>query len=103
MFWLRSGTRLRYGLRSRLPQLLVGAWGPLMSALAGEIADEVRIGRSANPVISAVIDERFALGRVAAGRAGGAVGIATVVDEDGAAARARAVPRWRCTSTWWRS
>ncbi len=38
-------TRLRYDLPRRLPPpLLLGAWGPRGAALAGEIADEIKVG-----------------------------------------------------------
>ncbi|MEA2512511.1 MAG: 5,10-methylenetetrahydromethanopterin reductase [Thermomicrobiales bacterium] len=65
-----------------------------MAALAGEVADEVKIGGSTNPAMVPVMRGYLATGEARAGRALGSVGIVmgavTVVDEDGTAARARA-------------
>ncbi|HEX5499981.1 MAG TPA: LLM class flavin-dependent oxidoreductase, partial [Thermomicrobiales bacterium] len=85
---------LRYApLRPRVP-LLIGAWGPRMLELAGELADEVKIGGSANPDLIPWVRHRLAVGERRAGRAEGSVGIVvgavTVVDLDGDAARERA-------------
>lgn len=94
VFPLAPGTRLRYQLPGRTPPLLLGTWGPRTAALAGEIADEVKIGGTANPAMVGVMRGRLAPGLEAAGRPDDAVGVVvgavTVVDEDGAAARARA-------------
>jgi 5,10-methylenetetrahydromethanopterin reductase len=91
---LAPGIRLRYRLPDRLPPLLIGTWGPRGAALAGEIADEVKAGGSANPAIVSVIRDRVAVGCRNAGRLLDQVtvvlGAVTVVDEDGAAARRRA-------------
>jgi 5,10-methylenetetrahydromethanopterin reductase len=94
VFRLEPGVALRYErFRPRVP-LLVGAWGPQTLALAGRIADEVKVGGAANPDVVPVVRERIAAGAAAAGRAGHDVGIVvgavSVVDEDGAAARALA-------------
>jgi 5,10-methylenetetrahydromethanopterin reductase len=72
-------------LPRRVP-LLIGAWGPRMVALAGEIADELKVGGSANPDLVPVMRER--LGRHSATRI--VMGAVTVVDEDRRAARERA-------------
>ncbi|MGH3094465.1 MAG: LLM class flavin-dependent oxidoreductase [Streptosporangiales bacterium] len=94
VFRLAPGARLRYPLPARVPPLLLGAWGPRVAALAGEVADEVKIGGTANPAMVEVMRERIVPGRRAAGRPDDAVGVVvgavTVVDDDGAAARARA-------------
>ncbi len=94
LFPLAPGTRLRYPLPSSAPRVLVGTWGAQAAALAGEVAHEVKIGGTANPAMVPVIAERIAVGRRRAGRPDDAVGVVvgavTVVDEDGAAARARA-------------
>jgi len=91
---LAPGVRLRYPLPSRLPPLLLGTWGPRGAALGGEIADEVKVGGSANPAVVPVIRDRVAAGALAAGRSPAEVavvlGAVTVVDRDGAAARRRA-------------
>ncbi|GAA0408956.1 hypothetical protein GCM10009530_71720 [Microbispora corallina] len=94
VFRLLPGTALRYPVRRPDPPLLIGAWGPKGAALAGRIADEIKVGGSANPAMVAVIRDRVRAGALAAGRAGEEVGIVfgavTVVDADGAAARDRA-------------
>jgi len=85
---------LRYPPRRRAVPLLLGAWGPRGLALAGEVADEVKLGGSANPALVPVVRERLALGQRRAGRPGGSVGVVfgavTVVDRDGERARAAA-------------
>lgn len=85
---------LRYPiLRPDVP-LLIGTWGPRMLRFAGEVAAEVKIGGSANPALVPEIRRHLAVGEARAGRRPGAVrivfGAVTVVDEDGAAARALA-------------
>src|SRR5580704_13439337 len=67
-FRLAAGTRLRYDLPRRLPPLLLGAWGPRGAALAGEIADEIKVGGSASPAIVGLVRERAAVGSRAVGR-----------------------------------
>jgi 5,10-methylenetetrahydromethanopterin reductase len=93
-FRLAPGTALRYPLPARVPPLLLGAWGPRGSALAGEIADELKIGGTASPAVVRQARARLTAASVAAGRPPGAVrvvaGAVTVVAEDGAAARALA-------------
>lgn len=56
-----------------------------MAALAGEVADEVKIGGCANPEMVQLMREWIGNDEV-----GIVVGAVTVVDEDGDAARARA-------------
>lgn len=94
LFPLRPGTALRYPVRRPRPPLLLGAWGPRGAALAGRIADEIKVGGSANPDLVPVIRQRVAAGAELAGRRAGDVrlvlGAVTVVDRDGAAARAAA-------------
>src|SRR5437660_524141 len=55
VYRLAPGARLRYPVPGRVPPLLIGAWGPRGVALAGEIADEVKVGGSANPAVVPVI------------------------------------------------
>ena len=97
VYRLAPGVRLRGGLPLRavgMPPLLLGAWGPRGAALAGEIADEIKVGGSANPAVAALIRERVRAEALACGRPLDAVrvvlGAVTVVDRDGAAARRRA-------------
>jgi 5,10-methylenetetrahydromethanopterin reductase len=86
-FSLPAGRALRYRrTRGELP-LLIGGWAPRVVALAGELADELKVGGSANPAMVAVARERLAR---ADGGPGIVLGAVTVVDEDGARARALA-------------
>ncbi|MBP2328994.1 5,10-methylenetetrahydromethanopterin reductase [Kibdelosporangium banguiense] len=94
IFTLAPGTALRYRVRRPDPPLLLGAWGARGAALAGRIAAEIKVGGSANPGMVGVIRERLRAGTDPAGRpvedVGVVLGAVTVVDQDGAAARARA-------------
>ena len=94
VFRLAPGVALRYPVRRPDPPLLVGAWGPRAAALAGRIAAEIKVGGSANPAMVEVVRARLRAGAEPAGRPVDAVrivlGAVTVVDRDGAAARARA-------------
>jgi len=85
LFTLAPGAGLEYApSRGRIP-LMIGTWKPRMAALAGETADEVKIGGSANPEMVRLMREWIGNDGV-----GIVVGAVTVVDEYGAAARARA-------------
>ncbi|MDQ6713543.1 MAG: LLM class flavin-dependent oxidoreductase [Candidatus Dormibacteraeota bacterium] len=91
VFSLEPGTRLQFEVaRSRVP-LLIGTWSPKTAALAGEIADEVKIGGSANPAMVRRMREWIDVGTKRAGRSpadvGIVVGAVTVIAEDGEAAR----------------
>jgi 5,10-methylenetetrahydromethanopterin reductase len=66
--------------------LLVGTWSPNLAAFAGETADEVKIGGSANPDIVPVMRDRIGNDDVRI-----VLGAVTVVDEDGE--RARSIAR----------
>ncbi|MGR6318939.1 LLM class flavin-dependent oxidoreductase [Micromonospora soli] len=94
VFRLAPDTALRYLVHRPDPPLLIGAWGPKGAALAGRIADEIKVGGSANPAMVSVIRDRVRVGTERAGRRVDDVGIVfgavTVVDSDGPAARARA-------------
>jgi 5,10-methylenetetrahydromethanopterin reductase len=94
VFRLAAGTRLRYPLPATLPPLLIGTWGPATAAMAGEVADELKVGGTANPVMINVMRQRLAPGLAAARRGSDAVGVVvgavTVVDNNGTAARAKA-------------
>ena len=91
---LAPGIRLRGRRPDRMPPLLLGTWGPRGAALAGEIADEIKVGGSANPAVVPFIRDWVRAGCQAVGRSEDEVrvvlGAVTVVDEDGAAARGRA-------------
>jgi 5,10-methylenetetrahydromethanopterin reductase len=83
-FMLAPGTGLAYDRARPSVPLLIGTWGERTAAWAGTVADELKIGGSANPELVPVVR----------GWAGPAprivVGCVTVVDEDGAWARERA-------------
>jgi len=84
-FTLAPGTGLNYEpLRPEIP-LLVGSWRPRMLAWAGTVAREVKLGGTANPEM--VRQAREWIGNDDVRIVAGAV---SVVDEDGATARARA-------------
>jgi 5,10-methylenetetrahydromethanopterin reductase len=84
-FRLQPGDALRSApVRATVP-LLVGTWSPRLAAFAGEAADELKVGGSANPAVIAVLRERIGNDRV-----GIVFGAVTVVDEDGGRARALA-------------
>ncbi|HUA29373.1 MAG TPA: LLM class flavin-dependent oxidoreductase [Streptosporangiaceae bacterium] len=91
IFSVRAGTRLAYRPVREEVDLLLGAWGPLGVALAGEVAAEVKIGGTASPALVPAARESLARGAARAGRPARATGLVcgavTVVDEDGAAAR----------------
>ncbi len=91
LFPLAPGVRLRYPLLRTAAPLLIGSWGPLGIALAGRVADELKVGGTANPDLVPVIRARLAKGENAAGRPAEGVrhvfGAVTVVDRDGQAAR----------------
>jgi 5,10-methylenetetrahydromethanopterin reductase len=74
--------------------ILIGTWGPKLAAVAGEIADEVKIGGSANPDFVPVMADYIRVGEEKAKRTPGTVGIVVgavcVVDNDGEQARALA-------------
>ncbi len=74
--------------------VMIGTWGPKLAAVAGEIADEVKIGGSANPDFIPILTDYIRVGTERAGRpqedVGIAIGAVCVVDEDGERARALA-------------
>lgn len=94
IFPLAEGTRLLYPRQRDRVDVLLGTWGPRGLALAGRCADEVKLGGCANPDMIRHVRRLADDACDAAGRPRTSVGIVagavTVVDEDGAAARARA-------------
>ena len=87
-FRLAPGTVLAYErARERVP-LLIGTWGRRTAAWAGTVADEVKLGGSANPDLVPVMREWLGTDSVRI-----VVGCVTVVDEDGDWARERARAR----------
>ena len=75
-----------YPIPEKKVPILIGTWGKKLSALAGEIADEVKIGGSANPKMVQHISGYIRKGEQKSGRVLGEVGIVmgavTVVNED---------------------
>lgn len=79
-----------FTINSKTPEgkvpLLIGAWSPKMAAMAGEIADEIKVGGSVNPVMIPLMRDRVRVGSERAGRDSDAVGIVmgavTVVSEN---------------------
>ena len=94
IFKLSAGMTLQYPpLRSRVP-IMIGTWGTRTARLAGEVADEIKVGGTANPAVVGHLRPFIDAGLESAGRRSGSVGIClgavTVVDEDRDAARALA-------------
>jgi len=76
-FTLAPGTALAYPrVRDAVP-LLVGTWGPETARWAGTVADEVKVGGTANPELLPRVREWIGSTEV-----GLVVGCVTVVDED---------------------
>ena len=81
-FTLEPGTTLAYPrLRDSIP-LTIGSWGPRTLRWAGEVADEVKIGGTANPELLPHVREWIGNDRVTI-----VTGCVAVVDEDGDRAR----------------
>ncbi len=102
-FFLPAGAALRQRpVRASLP-LLIGTWGPRLAGIAGEVADEVKIGGTANPEMVPLMRQWVGHGQRTDGRSKNSVGIiagaVTVVDEDGLLARAGRGAKSSCTLT----
>ncbi|MCI0714086.1 MAG: LLM class flavin-dependent oxidoreductase [Chloroflexi bacterium] len=91
VYTIGSHLKIPYELPEKPVRFLVGTWGPKLCRVAGEIADEVKIGGSANPNLIPVIRRYLAQGEQLAQRQSGSTGIVlgavTVVDEDRELAR----------------
>jgi len=88
VYRLAPHVRAPYPLPSAPIPILIGSWGRRLCALAGRIADEVKVGGSANPDMIPVIRGYIAEGGTRT--VGIVMGAVTVVDEDRALARAAA-------------
>jgi len=89
-FKLAGHVRAPYPLPEEQPPLLIGTWGPKMSALAGELADELKLGGSSNPAMATLMLTRLQQGEIKANRLGSVglvMGAVTLVDEDRRLAR----------------
>jgi 5,10-methylenetetrahydromethanopterin reductase len=91
IYQLVEGVRAPYPLPEKPIPFLIGTWGEKLCALAGEMADEVKIGGSANPYVVPVIQRYIEVGERKAGREVGSVGVVagavSVIDEDREQAR----------------
>ena len=94
IFKTEAGMKLNYQPLRPKVSLMIGTWGLQTAALAGEIADEIKVGGSANPALAGYLRPSIAAGQAKAGRPSDSVGIClgavTVVDDDREAARALA-------------
>lgn len=90
-FQIRSLIKTPYPIPNDPIPVLIGTWGPKLASIAGEIADEVKVGGSANPDFVPVMKSYIRSGEEKAGRAldtvGLVMGAVTVVDEDRSRAR----------------
>jgi 5,10-methylenetetrahydromethanopterin reductase len=87
-FTLEPGTELAYPrVREHVP-LLIGTWGERTARWAGTVADELKIGGTANPDLVPLVKRWVANDDVRI-----VVGCVTVVDEDSGWARGRAAER----------
>ncbi|MCP9485703.1 MAG: LLM class flavin-dependent oxidoreductase [Gaiellaceae bacterium MAG52_C11] len=84
-FRLQPGTVLAYRRERRRVPLLIGTWGRRTTAWAGTVADELKLGGSANPGLVPVVRTWLDNPEVEI-----VAGCVTVVDEDGSWARERA-------------
>lgn len=94
VFQLAGGDALRWDVpRADIP-LLLGSWGGAAIRACAGMVSEVKIGGTANPALIAHMLPAIADAALAAGRPAHAIslcaGAVTVVDRDGAAARAQA-------------
>jgi 5,10-methylenetetrahydromethanopterin reductase len=94
VFQLAEHVSAPYPLPDEPISLLIGTWGPKLCGVAGEIADVVKIGGSANPDVLPVIRDYITVGERRAARDPGtvriAIGAVSVIDEDRDQARATA-------------
>ncbi|MEQ8676858.1 MAG: LLM class flavin-dependent oxidoreductase [Aggregatilineales bacterium] len=91
IYQIAEHVKAPYPLPEHPVPVLIGTWGKILSGLAGELADEVKIGGSANPDIIPVIRRYIHEGEKRANRSPSSVdiviGAVSVVDEDRERAR----------------
>lgn len=94
VFQIADHVKAPYPLPDKKTPILIGSWGKKLCAIAGELADEVKVGGSANPDVLPVIADYIATGEKFAKREIGsvdvAIGAVCVADDDREAARAEA-------------
>lgn len=91
VYQIAEHVRAPYPLPDTPIPLQIGTWGRKLAALAGEVADEVKIGGSANPDVIPLIANYIAAGEARVGRPRGSVkiviGAVSVIDDNRDAAR----------------
>lgn len=91
VYQLAPHVRAPYPLPEKYIPAMIGSWGRKLCAVAGELADEVKVGGSANPDLIPVIQGYIAEGEKITGRTPGTVrvvmGAVSVIDDDRAQAR----------------
>jgi len=81
-FYLAAGAALRYApLRTAVP-MIIGTWGRRTARVAQDVADEIKVGGSANPAMVGYLREATTLPMC--------LGAVTVIDSDAQAARHKA-------------
>lgn len=94
IYQLAAHVRVPYPVPIHRVPVLIGTWGKQLAALAGEIADEVKIGGSANPDMVPLMQAYIKQGELVSNRQPGTVGVVvgavSVLDEDRQMARALA-------------
>lgn len=91
IFRLAPGVGFNFETQRKRVPLLIGTWGRQTALFAGKVADEVKIGGTANPLMVPVMQGYLDEGSQSVGRPPGSVGVVvgavTVVDEDHERAR----------------
>ncbi len=94
VYQIASHVRAPYPLPIERIPILIGTWGKRLAGLAGELADEVKVGGSANPDFAPVMLDYIRDGEQRSQRPAGSVrlvmGAVCVVDEDCKLARLKA-------------
>jgi 5,10-methylenetetrahydromethanopterin reductase len=91
VFHLDEAYRLSYQVRRPYIPVMVGTWGPKLAAVAGELADEVKVSPCAHPTAATQLRPAIGVGAQQVGRSPDSVrlvlGGMCVIDEDRARAR----------------
>ena len=94
VFYISRTMKVPYPVPGEEIPILIGTWGPKLSRVAGEIADEVKVGGSSNPNFGMMIKGWINEGKENSHRSKDTVklvmGAVTVVDEDGERAKQKA-------------
>jgi len=90
LFRLTGGDALRWNIRRPDVPLLLGAWGARAIRACAGLVDEIKIGGTANPAVIPQVRAEVDAAVGATQKVGIVAGAVTVVDRDGAAARALA-------------